>query len=82
MVLRNLITNKTMGTISFVLLNIFAAPLTFVILYALFSWSGLVIDFLLFIISYKVWKIATGNKDAKLSFCPKITFGGSNGTRP
>lgn len=64
--------NKTKETTFFILLNLFGAPFTLIVMYALLNWYGLVADIILFFVSYKLWKISSGNKDARLSFCPKI----------
>ena len=60
--------------ISFIVMNIFGALITFILAYIEFGWIGLLVSTILFLISYKIWKYI-GKHEGKLSISPSFSFG-------
>jgi len=65
---------KAIETILFVLMNILGSPIVFIIMAIQFGIIGLIINLVLFLISFYSWN-RIGNKGAKLSFSPSFSFG-------
>ena len=65
---------------SYIFMNLFGAPFTWVIAYVFLNWYGVIGCLSLFFICFKLYKYFGEHKDAKLSISPGFTFGTKNWT--